>query len=49
MVTKLNAARICMDCGCSMVIANGNRPGNIYDIIDGKQVGTTFSAGRTGA
>lgn len=47
MVTKLHAARICMECGCSMVIANGDRPGNIYDIIDGKQVGTTFASGRT--
>ena len=42
MVTKLNAAAICMDCGCRMVIANGDTPENIYDIIDGKNIGTTF-------
>lgn len=42
MVTKLHAAQICMDCGCDMVIANGNRPDNLYDILDGKPVGTRF-------
>ena len=43
MVTKLHAAEICLACGCDMVIANGNRPENLYDILDGKAVGTTFS------
>ena len=43
MVTKLQAARICMGCGCDMVIANGNNPANLYDILDGKQIGTTFT------
>ena len=43
MVTKLQAARICMDCGCDMVIANGGKPTNLYDIIDGKDVGTRFT------
>ena len=43
MVTKLQAAKICMDCGCAMVIANGSHPTNLYDILDGKDVGTTFS------
>ena len=42
MVTKLQAAKICLDCGCAMVIANGNEPKNLYAILDGKQVGTTF-------
>ena len=42
MVTKLNAAKICMDCGCRMVIANGDAPENIYGIIDGENIGTTF-------
>ncbi|MBE6958592.1 MAG: glutamate 5-kinase [Ruminococcaceae bacterium] len=42
MVTKLHAAEICLDCGCEMVIANGNRPENLYDILDGKAVGTRF-------
>ena len=43
MYTKIQAAKICMDCGCRMVITNGNRPVNLYDILDGKQVGTTFA------
>jgi len=43
MVTKLQAARICMDCGCDMVISNGSNPTNLYDILDGKDVGTRFT------
>ena len=43
MVTKLQAARICLNCGCEMVIANGADPNNLYYILDGKAVGTTFS------
>ena len=43
MVTKLQAARICMGCGCDMVIANGNEPVNLYRILDGQTVGTTFT------
>ena len=43
MVTKLHAAKICMDCGCDMVIANGANPENLYDILDGKAVGTRFT------
>lgn len=46
MVTKLHAADICLNCGCKMVIANGNNPGNLYDILEGKTVGTTFSEER---
>ena len=42
MVTKLQAARICLESGCQMVIANGRRPENLYDILEGKQVGTRF-------
>ncbi len=42
MVTKLRAARIAGEAGIDMVIANGARPELLYDIIDGKQVGTRF-------
>ena len=42
MITKLRSAKICMDCGCTMVIANGNEPDNLYAILEGKEVGTTF-------
>jgi len=43
MVTKLQAAQICVSCGCEMVIANGNDPMNIYAILDGEEIGTTFT------
>ena len=42
MVTKLRAAEICLDCGCEMVIANRNNPAALYDIVEGKPVGTRF-------
>lgn len=46
MVTKLQAAKICLSCGCAMVITNGNNPNHLYDILDGKSIGTTFAASR---
>ena len=42
MITKLHAANICTSCGCDMVIANGNNVDTLYDIVDGKSVGTRF-------
>ena len=42
MVTKLRAARIAAGKGIDMVIANGARPELIYDILEGKRVGTRF-------
>ena len=42
MGTKLQAAKICMDCGCEMVIANGADPENLYGILDGEHIGTRF-------
>ena len=42
MITKLQAAKICLNCGCTMVIANGNDPDNLYAILDGREIGTTF-------
>lgn len=42
MITKLNAAMICMENNCEMVITNGNNPDALYDVIDGKQIGTRF-------
>ena len=46
MATKLQAAKICMSCGCDMIITNGDRPEDLYDIADGKSVGTLFSEKR---
>lgn len=42
MVTKLRAAQIATEAGADMVIANGAHPELLYDIIDGKPVGTRF-------
>ncbi len=44
MKTKLTAAGICMKNGCDMIIINGENPGLLYDIADGKAVGTKFYA-----
>ena len=45
MVTKLRAAAIATEAGCDMVIANGKNPQGLYDILDGKAVGTRFIGG----
>ena len=45
MVTKLRAAAISTESGCDMVIANGKKPESLYDILDGKAVGTRFMGG----
>ena len=42
MRTKLHAAKLCMDAGCEMVIMNGENPTLLYDLFDGKPVGTRF-------
>ncbi len=43
MVTKLRAAKMCLDAGCEMVICNGRDPENLYAVVEGRQVGTKFS------
>ena len=42
MKTKISAARICCAAGIPMIITNGEYPDNIYEILDGKNVGTLF-------
>ncbi|MBP3360141.1 MAG: glutamate 5-kinase [Clostridia bacterium] len=42
MITKLDAAELATDAGINMIIANGNNVDSLYDILDGKQVGTLF-------
>ena len=44
MATKLRAAQMATAAGCEMVIANGSKPALLYDIVDGKPVGTRFLA-----
>ncbi len=47
MATKLTAAKVAMDAGCDMVITNGARMEDIYDIVAGKEIGTRFAAKRS--
>ncbi len=42
MVTKLSAAKLATEAGKDMVITNGSRPEDLYDIVLGKDVGTRF-------
>ena len=42
MATKLAAAKIIMEAGADMVIANGEEPQVLYDIVEGKKIGTRF-------
>lgn len=42
MQTKLKAGKIVTDSGIDMIIANGSDPGILYDIVEGKKVGTRF-------
>lgn len=44
MQTKLHAAKLTTEQGIEMVIANGQKPEILYDIIAGKPVGTRFKA-----
>ena len=44
MRTKLEAARICTEAGCDMIIMNGAKPELLYDVAEGKPVGTRFHA-----
>lgn len=42
MITKLEAAEIVTEAGCDMVITNGRDPFALYDIIEGRSIGTRF-------
>lgn len=44
MKTKLQAAKICTESGADMIITNGQKPTVLYDIADGKSIGTRFIA-----
>lgn len=46
MKTKLDAAKICMEANCEMVIINGKNPSLLYDVLEGKQVGTRFKVNK---
>ncbi len=42
MATKLVAAELCMNAGISMLITRGEHPEVLYDVVDGRHVGTLF-------
>lgn len=42
MRTKLKAAKMVTEKGIDMIIANGNDPKILYDIVDGNSIGTRF-------
>ena len=42
MATKLRAAKMVTAVGCDMIITNGDKPECLYDIAEGKPVGTRF-------
>ena len=42
MATKLRAAKMVTAAGCDMIITNGEHPEILYDIVEGKAVGTRF-------
>ena len=42
MATKIRAAQLCTEDGIDMIIANGSNPSLLYDILDGKKIGTKF-------
>ncbi len=44
MVTKLNAAKIAVSAGVNVVLANGDDPFVIIDILKGKEIGSLFVA-----
>lgn len=42
MATKLKAAQLAMEAGVDMIISNGEHPEMLYDIFEGKAIGTRF-------
>jgi glutamate 5-kinase len=42
MATKIKAAKIVTEAGIDMAIINGKDPKNLYDIFDGKKIGSIF-------
>lgn len=46
MITKLMAAEKAMEAGVSMILANGENPEILVDIINGEEIGTLFSGNK---
>ncbi|MBR3866189.1 MAG: glutamate 5-kinase [Butyricicoccus sp.] len=49
MATKLVAAELCMENGISMLITRGENPEVLYDIVEGRHVGTLFKGKKKNA
>jgi glutamate 5-kinase len=47
MITKIAAAKICQEANIDLVITNGNDPSKIFEILEGKEIGTHFVAQRS--
>lgn len=43
MKTKLQAAELATSQGTAVLVTNGSRPESLYDVIDGKKIGTLFA------
>ena len=46
MRTKIQAADLATGQGISVIVTNGERPESLYDIVEGKKVGTLFKGNR---
>ncbi len=44
MITKIKAAEIATAAGCDMIILNSQDPENLYQLIEGRTIGTLFKA-----
>lgn len=44
MVTKLSAAKVATSNGIDMILANGENPEILIDILNGEDIGTMFVA-----
>ena len=42
MATKIEAAKICMNAGCDVIIVNGNEGDVISKVVEGEELGTLF-------
>lgn len=45
MVTKIAAAKICQQAGLDCIITNGSEPSVIFEVLEGRKIGTHFIAG----
>jgi len=44
MITKIQAAQLCMEKGIDLLLVNGANPNTLYQLMDGYEIGTLFDA-----